>query len=114
MPQLRRLDIHLERPNPDDLTDEANRILEKLVRQGAKSQDLALTKAPGVSNLTPDEDTKTLAEIAATNGYVSGRGRDEEGNITTVSTSEHPKRIPVIVEQEQSALIRFLSTLRRL
>jgi hypothetical protein len=112
MPRLRRLEIHLEQPNPDDLTPDVQRILERLEAEGAKSQDLILTKAPKIKSLTPDKDTRLLAEVAAVNGYVRGIGKDDDGERFDESTQEHPKRVTVVLEQHQSSLAAFLSALR--
>jgi hypothetical protein len=98
IPRLRLLEIFVQRPNPDDLTAEANRILDRLVRQGAKSQKLELEKKARVKTLTPDEETKKLGEIAATNGYVSGSGKSADGKTIHESTQDHPKTFDVEVE----------------
>jgi hypothetical protein len=98
IPRLRLLEILVERPNPDDLTADANRILDRLLRQGAKSQKVELEKKAGVHTLTPDEDTKKLAEIAATNGHVAGSGKAADGKPVYESTRDHPKTVIVEVE----------------
>jgi hypothetical protein len=106
LPRLRRLEIFLQRPNPDDLADETNRVLDKLLRQGAKSQTLQLDKKAKVPKLTPDEETKTLATIAAENGYVSGEGREDAKSVL-VSTKDHPKTVTLEVEGPASVATFF-------
>jgi hypothetical protein len=93
MPKLRKLEIHIVRPNPDDLDDEESRVLQKLLDQGAKELTLVLAKRAGVKTLTPDEETKKLAAVAVNNGSVSGEGKDEDGKPTFESTKDHPKTI---------------------
>lgn len=95
--RLRWLEIFVRRPNPDDLTADANRILDRLVAQGAKSQTLQLEKKARVKTLTPDEETKGLAEIASTNGRVAGSGKTEDGKPVYESTEDHPKTVEVEV-----------------
>jgi Domain of unknown function (DUF4747) len=97
IPRLRRLEIFVERPNPDDLTPDANRILDRLLKQGAKSQTVQLDKKARVITLTPDKDTKKLAEIAATNGHVAGSGKAADGKPVYESTRDHPKTVIVEV-----------------
>jgi hypothetical protein len=113
IPRLVKLEIHLERPNPDDLSEDEARIMRELQTQGAKRQDLALTKAPKVKSLAPNQETKTLAEVAAKNGFVAGSGRTAEGEAISVSTKEHPKRIRLVLDEAHSGLVRFLSSIQR-
>jgi hypothetical protein len=113
IPNLKRLEITLTKPNPDDLEEETVRLLEELENQGAKQQKLTLIKAPGVPSLTPNENTKTLALVASENGYVKGKGVDAEGNPVDESTKEHPKSIPVDLRPDQSALYVFIRSVSR-
>jgi hypothetical protein len=68
IPRLRKLEIFLKRPNPDDNAEAAARILGRLERQGARSQKLELNKAATIKTLKPDAETKRLAALAAENG----------------------------------------------
>ncbi|HMO28592.1 DUF4747 family protein [Enterovirga sp.] len=113
IPRLRRLEIHLRRPNPDDLSDDVARILAELEEQGAKSQDIILTKAPKIDSLTPNEETVKLAKVAAENGYVRGRGASNDGTVLDESTKEHPKSLVVSVSADQSANVRFRNAMER-
>jgi hypothetical protein len=112
LPRLRWLEIHIERPNPDDLSDDAKRVLERLEGQGAKSQDVVLHKAAKMKSLTPNNDTKLLAKIAAFNGHVAGAGRDGDGKNIEQSTKQHPKIVTLILEQGQASLAKFFTALR--
>jgi hypothetical protein len=111
IPRLRRLEIHLERPNPDDLSDDAARILGGMEEEGAKSQDIAWTKAARIKSLKLSNAHETIARVAAENGYVEGAGRDKDGNAIEESTRAHPKRVTISLEKEQSAIARFISSI---
>jgi hypothetical protein len=89
--RLRKLEIFIKRPNPDDLGEDYRRIMDGLEEEGARSQKIEKVKAAKKPTLTPNADTKRLAEIASTNGYVSGEGKDESGTSVFESTEEHPK-----------------------
>jgi Domain of unknown function (DUF4747) len=102
IPRLRWLEIFVQRPNPDDLTTDTNRILDRLVAQGAKSQKVELAKKARVKTLTPDDDMKKLAEVAQTNGHVAGSGVTEDGKPVFESTQDHPKTVEVEVEGPSS------------
>jgi hypothetical protein len=71
-----------------------------------------LAKRAKVKTLAPDDETKTLAEIASTNGYVTGEGIDEDGKPVLESTKAHPKTVTVEVEGA-SSIGTFFSTIRR-
>jgi hypothetical protein len=93
IPRLREMEINVVRPNPDSLDEQEERILQKLLDQGAKEQTLILKKRAGVPNLQPDDETRMLAAVAANNGYVSGKGKDEDGKPVFESTRDHPKTV---------------------
>lgn len=108
--RLRKLEIYIQRPNPDDLGDEYKRIMGLLEQEGARSQRIEKVKAAKKPTLTPSEETKRLAVIASTNGYVSGEGKDESGTTVFESTKDHPKIRRLIVNT--STFATLLSALR--
>lgn len=105
--RLRRFEIFVMRQNADDLTDEVGRVLDRLVKQGAKSQKLELAKRARIKTLKPDDDMKTLAEVATTNGYVAGEGVDEDGKPVHESTEKHPKTVTLDVVGTSSVGVLF-------
>ncbi len=109
--RLRSLEIYIKRPNADDLTDDAGRILGRLEDQGARSQKIELTKAAKVKSLKPDNGTKKLAQIASVNGHVSGEGKDAAGKKVFESTEKHPKSVSLEVHGP-SSIATFLSAIR--
>jgi hypothetical protein len=111
IPRLRRLEILLKRPNPDDVAEAANRVLSRLTGQGARSQKIELVKAAKKKTLTPDGETKALAELAALNGNVTGEGKDDEGKPVYESTDKHPKVRSINVEGPTS-IGAFFSSIR--
>jgi hypothetical protein len=110
--RLRRLEIFVVRPNADDIAKEQKKLLDRLLKQGAKSQSLELRKQAKVKTITPDEDTKTLATIAAENGYVTGEGKRDDGTPVKESTKDHPKTVKVEVEGPTS-IATFFTAVRR-
>jgi hypothetical protein len=107
IPRLRHLEIFIIRPNADDLTDATGKVLDRLIKQGAKSQKLELQKKAKVKSLKPDNDTKALAAVAATNGHVSGNGFDENGKPVFESTEKHPKTVALEVSGTSSIGVLF-------
>jgi hypothetical protein len=89
--RLRKLEIFIKRPNPDDLGDDYKRVMDGLEAEGARSQKIEKVKAAKKPSLTPSNETRRLAIIGSTNGYVSGEGRDESGARVFESTEQHPK-----------------------
>ena len=100
--RLKRLDIHIVRPNADDV--DVQEILDELEAQGAKSMDKTLIAAPGKDGLTPDENTSKQASVAAYNGYVTGAGREEDGETIRLSTKAHPRIFDRLLTEFGSAL----------
>lgn len=89
MTELRRLEIELSPPNPDDFDDYETTIKQRLRDQNAQRMQVTLTAEPGES-LEPDEETKALSWVAQSNGKVTGRGKIGDGPVTEVSTQQHP------------------------
>jgi Domain of unknown function (DUF4747) len=89
IPYIHELKIELVRPNPDDHQDAERELLERLEKQQAKKMTVSLTSSRSES-LKPDEDTKILAKVAASNGYVYASGRDSSDQPIVRSTREMP------------------------
>jgi hypothetical protein len=89
LPNLRKLEININRPNPDDLDAEEDKIFKKLDNQNAKKQEFVLTAIPK-QGIVPDKDTKILARVAANNGSVMATGYDAEEQRVFISTEDHP------------------------
>jgi len=110
IPRLRRLEIYVLRPNPDDLAEDQQRLLDRLLKQGAKSQTLELVKKAKVKTITPDDETKRLAAIAVENGHVTGEGSDD-GKPILESTKDHPK-IVVAEVKGGTSIATFFAALK--
>lgn len=89
IPNIHELKIELVRPNPDDHQEAERELLERLEKQQAKKMTVSLISSRSES-LTPDEDTKTLAKVAASNGYVYASGRDSNEQPIVRSTRQMP------------------------
>lgn len=108
--KLKRIHIHVVRPNADDIDPQS--VLDKLVQQGAKSQDTILVAAQGPDGLTLNAETTAEAEVAAFNGFVKGSGTEEDGERVELSTRQHPYIIRRIFGEYGSALDEALDLAR--
>jgi hypothetical protein len=91
MPSLKKLDITITPPNPDDFSDYDDDVYKYLREQSASSYKISLeTSQDGV--LEPNNKTRALANVAQSNGFVSGEG-GLRGQRQTMSTKEHPLTI---------------------
>lgn len=105
--QLKRLEITVKRPNPDDWADAERRVLEKLDAQNANKIEQKMTCITGQS-IKPDNDTKVLAKVALSNGKVKGDGVDENGETVEYSTIDYPKTERMMYDPEtMTASIAF-------
>lgn len=87
--KLKTLEITLSPPNPDDSEDDHIKLLKKLDSMHAKKETRVLHAKYGES-LRPDDETRTMAMVAAENGKVVGKGKDENGVNVEESTEGHP------------------------
>jgi hypothetical protein len=108
---LRRLKIVIVRPNPDDMGDHAEEVLASMEQNGAGQYAVELAKARGISTLTPSPKTLNLAEIATTNGYVQGEGRNGDTPVFE-STKDHPQVYKIKVPAGSSFSAEFFSAIK--
>jgi hypothetical protein len=90
VPNLAKLLIRLERPNPDDIEGPKARLMSKLEGMNASKQETVLTKTKGAAKLKPDEPTVELAKVAATSGFVQAIGKTINGIRVSRKTSDYP------------------------
>lgn len=91
--KLKYLHVHIVRPNPDDIEEDAAEILREMEEQNVKTKDVTLTVAPRTDGIDPNGRTETEARVATINGYVEGRGTDSDGQTVKRSTKEYPRVI---------------------
>jgi Domain of unknown function (DUF4747) len=99
LPSLERITIELKRPNADDANADEARWLKRLERQNVRRQTTELVAVKGDS-IIPDDETRSLAVVAARNGNVSVVGRDGEGMRVEESTQARPLVIASHVDSE--------------
>ena len=104
VPNLAKLVIRLERPNADDIGSATRRLMKRLQSQGAARQDVVLTKSKSANKLTPDHDTKELAEVAAENGFVQASGTTDDGLKAVAQTSDYPREYQVQLTESEDPL----------
>lgn len=89
MPSLEYLRIELVRPNPDHGSGAEARWLKRLEDQRTTKAKLELFHSKNTT-LQPDDETREMAQAAAKNGSVYGRGRTADGLPIEDSTSSRP------------------------
>jgi len=89
IPSMNKLTMLIKRPNPDGLKKAEQKVLNRFNAQNIAKYKHELVAVPGIS-LEPDEDTKTLANIAAKNGSVGVIGRDQQDHPIEYKTENHP------------------------
>lgn len=87
--KLERLDMEINLPNADELNAAEKKVLQRLANQNARKEEIVLVASSGMS-LDPDNDTKTLAKVAAVNGVAKGRGKTSKNRPVFESTTDHP------------------------
>lgn len=88
MNNLRKLEMEITRPNPDDFAEFEQDFLDELEEQQASSVRIQLVAETG-AQLIPNEKTKLYAQVAKSNGKVVGTG-GVRGKTRTLSTERHP------------------------
>lgn len=104
---LRKIEIVIRKPNPDDYTAEQFQAAEqRLERLQAKEERTEYT-AEDDAFLDLDEETRALAKVGGENGRVRGRLR-EDGAMKTVATDQQPLQEQELYDpDEASAMAMF-------
>lgn len=90
---IRKIEIDLNLPNPDDLSVEHQEALDRLAAMHAKRLQATLTKGPGEETLVLIPEWRVLAELARNNGSVKTVGIDHDGHRDERSTKDMPAEI---------------------
>lgn len=110
LPQLEYLRIELVRPNPDSGESAEDRWLQRLEKQNASREKRELMHARG-QVVRPDPETVEMAQVAANNGAVQGRGRTEDGLPVNDSTTARPM---LVYEQVDTKIETTADVLNRI
>lgn len=107
--RLAKLTIDVVKPNPDDNADAEEEVFKRLEQENARRIVQVLVAEPNES-IKPNEDTKLLAKVAASNGKVEAIGFNNAGEKVEESTVTKPWKEPVTYDPDETTLTdKFLS-----
>lgn len=89
IPQITSLEIMMTRPNADELAEEEQRVLDRIINQNIRRHE-QISSTTDKEGIRPDEDTKALMKIALSNGRIIAKGYESESKKVVYSTEEHP------------------------
>jgi hypothetical protein len=113
-PEIRKIEVVLERPNPSDFDDDQS-FYERLRRRGLKKEITTYIKAPEEQTIVPDVEMKKVFAIAANNGKYVQRGINPEGVLKTVSSTAYPMQETIAYDPDvRSERDAFLEVAREL
>lgn len=104
---LEKITIELKRPNADDAGGDEARWLKRLEKQKARKITTEIVAVRG-EFIKPDEETQSLAKVAARNGNVSITERDASGLKVEESTREKPMIISEHVDSDNETSLDVL------
>lgn len=111
-PRLYKLHMFISLPNPDDQSEAEAKVFRRLKNQNARTFEETLSTTRG-DTLAPNNETKELAAVAASNGTVEATGVNENGKTVKKSTVDHPLRAVISFNPKvQAAADAFLHVAR--
>ncbi|WP_407522033.1 DUF4747 family protein [Methylobacterium oryzisoli] len=90
IPRISQLEIQIGRPNPDDNSIDADRIIERLERINARAEIIRYRVSDSKEGLKPDETMREQGAAALRHGFVEAKGENEGGQII-LSSKQYPK-----------------------
>ena len=90
LPIIKKIEVTISKPNPDDTQTESQEIERRLERLRAK-RSTEILEADSPEGLVLDTEVTTKARVALSDGDVKARGRDNDGNPVTLSLSDFPQ-----------------------
>jgi hypothetical protein len=88
-PDIRRIHVRLERPNPSDFDDDKH-FYERLNRRSLKREEITYVKARGAASITPDAEMRKIFKVAEENGEYTQTGITPDGDLKTASSRDYP------------------------
>ena len=113
-PEIRQIELVLERPNPTDFDDDQS-FYDRLKRRSLKKEVTTFVKANEEKTIRPDHEMMKMFMIAVNNCRYTQKGMNAEGVIETASSTNYPLKEPTSydpdVTTERDA---FIEVARRL
>lgn len=107
---IKKLEIVVKAPNPDDIDLDETRFLERMQKINAAKKHT--TYYSDGESIQPDNIIEKEARIAKENGYVRTEGKDENGAKATRSTTDIPLRASFKVDRTLDAIKAVLRNFR--
>ena len=107
---IRKLEIVVKAPNPDDIDLDETRFLERMQQMNVAKKH-TIYHFDGES-IEPDNIIKKEARIAEENGYVRTEGKDENGTNAIRSTTDIPLRASRKVDRTLDSIKAVLRNFR--
>lgn len=113
-PEIRQIELVLERPNPTDFDDDQS-FYDRLKRRSLKKEVTTFVKANEEKTIRPDPEMLKMFRIAVNNGKYTQKGMNAEGVIESAASTKYPLKEPtsydpdVITERDA-----FIEVARRL
>lgn len=90
LPTIRKIEMRLDLPNPDDLSEAEERVLEEIKKRKAKRYEQSMTKLADADTLILTEEDKVVVRLTKDNGFTRVEGKDGTGDKVALSTSDYP------------------------
>jgi hypothetical protein len=100
---IRKLNIRISRPNPDDISELEEEVYRRLNNQNIRSIEETMTSS-SPEGICPDDYTKAMMNVSRSNGVTSGTAR-EDGEDINFSTRGKARVCPYRYNPLEESLI---------
>lgn len=104
---ISKIDLLINRPNPDDLSQSFENSVKKRLENMEASSYEQVVKSDSVG-IKPDKELKDYMTVARSNGQVDVKGIDEHGNTKTESTANHPFEAKLSYNDDEETYLEAL------
>lgn len=102
IPRIRKIEIVVNVPNPDDLHDDVQAVFDEINGMHAKRLSTEITRAPGQESVVLSQRYRILAEVAKDNGHFTAEGTDLDGDRVQRSSKEFAEVIDATLEDGET------------
>ncbi len=106
---IRSIEILIKKPNPEDFGSFQEDLFSEMDEQNMDQYHTILS-SKRKRKLAPNRRNKKLMNVATSNGYVKGKGRDENGHAIFKSTEDHPLTVKKYFIGKETPYIDGLAT----
>lgn len=112
LPVKEKIELHIKRPNADDHAQTERRVMKRMNDMNVEELNQTYKALPGKS-IEMDKDLDAMAHVAAKNGHITLKGKDNTSKPVIFSTKSHPYVYTEYYDPDSQAVFDIFETISK-